>query len=156
MELVITDGGVGFVGRVAEDVLAAEFLVEVGVDFVQSFLLGDFKEAPAGIFGDLLENFFAVGARFLGAAGIAAASSASHSPAAHAWSSEAAAVAVAFFLIGEKDAIDEGVRALRGFDGFGERLLAAAVNAVGEDDESLATLLFFHHFVVGEVDGVVE
>src|SRR6202035_860009 len=102
MELVITDGGVGFVGRVAEDVLAAEFLVEVGVDFVQSFLLGDFKEAPAGIFGDLLEDFFAVGARFLGAARIAAASS-SHSAAAHARSSETSAIVVAFFLVGEED-----------------------------------------------------
>src|ERR1700722_11404837 len=155
MELVITDGGVGLVGRIAEDVLAAEFLVEVGVDFVESFFLGDFKETPAGIFGDLLENFFAVGARFLGAAGIAAASS-SHSTAAHARPPEAAAIVVAFLPVGEEDAVDEGVRALRGFDGFGERFLAAAVTAVGEDDESLAALLFFHQFVGGEVDGVVE
>jgi hypothetical protein len=155
MEPVITDGVVGSVGRVAEDVLVMEFLVEVGIDFVESFFLRDFKETPAGVFGDLLENFFAVGARFLGAAGIAATST-SHSAAAHARSPEAAPVAVVSFLVSEKDAVDKGVRALRGFDCFGERLLAAAVNSVGEDDESLATLLFFHQFVGGEVDGVVE
>ena len=62
MELVIADGGVGLVGRVAEDVLIAEFLVNVRVDFVEGLFLGDFKETPAGSFGDLLENFFAVGA----------------------------------------------------------------------------------------------
>jgi hypothetical protein len=155
MEFVIPDGGVGFVGRVAEDVLVVELLVEVGVDFVESFFLGDFKEAPPGILGHLLENFLAVGAGFLGATGIAAAST-SHSAAAHARASEAAAAAVVSFLVSEKDAVDKGVRALRGFDRFGERLLAAAVNAVGEDDESLATLSLSHQFVGGEVDGVVE
>ena len=63
---------------------------------------------------------------------------------------------MAFFLVGEEDAIDEGVGALRGFDGFGEGFLAAAVDAVGEDDEGLAALLLFHEFVGGEVNGVVE
>ena len=61
MQLVITDGGVGFVGGVAEDVLIVKFLVEVRIDFVESLFLGDFKETPAGSFGDLLENFLAVG-----------------------------------------------------------------------------------------------
>ena len=60
MQLVIADGGVGLVGRVAEDILIAEFLVEVRVDFVESLFLGDFKEAPAGGFGELLENFLTV------------------------------------------------------------------------------------------------
>jgi hypothetical protein len=63
---------------------------------------------------------------------------------------------VAFFLVGEEDAIDEGVGALRGFEGFGEGFLAAAVDAVGEDYECFAALLFFHEFVGGEVDGIVE
>jgi hypothetical protein len=62
MELVIADGGVGLVGGVAKDVLAAEFFVEVRVDFVESLFLGDFKETAAGSFGDLFENLFAVGA----------------------------------------------------------------------------------------------
>jgi hypothetical protein len=63
---------------------------------------------------------------------------------------------VAFFLVGEEDAIDEGVGALRGFEGFGKGFLAAAIDAVGKDDEGFAALLFFHEFVGGEVDGVVE
>ena len=61
MQLVIADGGVGLAGRVAEDILVTEFLVEVRVDFVESLFLGDFKETSAGSFGDLLENFLAVG-----------------------------------------------------------------------------------------------
>jgi hypothetical protein len=62
VELVVADGGVGLVGGVAEDVLIAEFFVEVRVDFVESLFLGDFKETPAGSFGDLFENLLAVGA----------------------------------------------------------------------------------------------
>jgi hypothetical protein len=62
VELVIADGGVGLVGRVAEDVLIAEFLVEVRVDFVESLFLRNFKETPPGSFGDLFEDFLAVGA----------------------------------------------------------------------------------------------
>jgi hypothetical protein len=45
---------------------------------------------------------------------------------------------------------------LRAFDGFGERFLAAVVDAVGEDDEGFAALLLFHEFVGGEVNRVVE
>ena len=56
---------------------------------------------------------------------------------------------MAFFLVGEEDAVDEGVGALRGFDGFGERFLAAVVNAVGEDDECFAALLLFHELAGG-------
>jgi len=63
---------------------------------------------------------------------------------------------MAFLLVGEEDAVDEGVGALSGFDGFGERFLAAVVDAVGEDDEGFAAPLFFHQLVGGEVDGVVE
>ena len=148
MELVVADGGVGLVGGVAEDVLIAEFFVEVSVDFVESLFLGDFKETAAGSFGDLFENCFAVGARFFRAAGMAAASAAhsaaAHSTTTHARSAEAAAAAVAFFLVGEENAINQGIGALRGFDGFGERFLAATVDAVGKDDESLAALLLFH------------
>jgi hypothetical protein len=62
VELVIADGGVELVWGVAENVLIAEFFVEVRIDFVQSFFLRDFKKAPAGCFGDLLKDFFAVGA----------------------------------------------------------------------------------------------
>ena len=63
---------------------------------------------------------------------------------------------MAFFLVGEEDAVDEGVGALCGFEGLGERFLAAAVDTIGEDDERFAALLLFHEFVGGEVNGVVE
>jgi len=62
VELVITGCGVGLIGRVAEDVLAAEFLIEAGVDFVESFFFRDFEKSAAGDFGELFENFLSVGA----------------------------------------------------------------------------------------------
>ncbi len=156
VELVVAGGGVGFVGRVAEDVLAAEFLVEVRVDFVECFFFGDLEETPAGGFRKLLEDFLAVGARFFGAAGIAASPSAAHPTAAHVRAAVPAASTVAFFLVGEKNAIDEGVGALRGFEGFGERFLAAAIDAVGEDYQGFAARLLFHEFIGREVDGIIE
>ena len=62
VELVIAGCGLGLAGRIAKDVLAAEFLVEADVDFVESLFLGNFKESAAGGFGELFENFFAIGA----------------------------------------------------------------------------------------------
>ena len=161
LEFVIADGGVGLVGGIAEDILVVEFLVEVGIDFVEGLFLRNLKETPAGSFGDLLENFLAVGTRFFGAPGIAAASSAhsaatTHPTPAHARPSEPASVAVAFFLVGEEDAVDEAVGALGGFEGFAERFLATVVDAIGEDDERFAALLLFHQFAGGEVNGVVK
>jgi len=51
---------------------------------------------------------------------------------------------VALLLVGEENAINQGIGALRGFEGFGERFLAATVDAVGKDDKSLAALLLFN------------
>src|SRR5882672_9561634 len=109
MELVVAGGGVRFVGRVAEDVLVAEFLVQVRVDFVESFFLRDFEETAAGGLRDLFEDFLAVGARFFRAAGIAAPSPTPHTTTSHVRTAVPAASAVAFFLVGEKNAIDKGV-----------------------------------------------
>ena len=156
VKLVIANGGVILARGVAEDILVVEFLVEVGINFVESFFLGDFKETSAGSLGDLFENFFAVGPRFLGAPGIAAASSATHAPTTHVRPSETAPAAVALFLVGEEDAVDEGVGAQGGFERIVEGFLAAAVDAVGEDDEGFAAVLLFHQFVRGEVNGIVE
>ena len=157
MNLVIAGGGVILGGGVAEDILVVEFLVEVGINFVERLFLRDFEEAPAGSSGDLFENFFAVRTRFFGAPGIAAASSASaHSTAAHARASETGSIAVALFLVGEEDAIDECVGAQGGFERFVEGFLAAPVDTVGEDDEGFAAVLLFHKFVGGEVNRVVE
>ena len=62
MEGVIAGSCVGLVRRIAEHVLTAKLVVEVGVDLVESFFLGDFKETASGSFCDLLEDFLAVGA----------------------------------------------------------------------------------------------
>ena len=56
----------------------------------------------------------------------------------------------------EVDGVDDGVGALGGFDGLGEGLFAAVVDAVGEDDEGFAAFLLAHELVGGEEGGVVE
>ena len=56
----------------------------------------------------------------------------------------------------EVDGVDDGVGSLGGLDGGGERLLAAAVDAVGEDDDGLSSGLLAHQLVGGEEEGVVE
>jgi hypothetical protein len=67
------------------------------------------------------------------------------------------AVLVAWRLLAlEVDGVDDGVGALGCFECAGEALLAAAVDAIGEDDERLAALLLCHEFVGGEKGGVVE
>lgn len=76
--------------------------------------------------------------------------------ASHVRSTKAAASTAVAFLIRKKNAVDKGVCALCRFDGFSEGFLAAAVDAVGEDDERFAALLLFHQFIGGEVDGVVQ
>src|SRR5215469_5527772 len=148
MEMVIAGSGVGLVGGVAEDVLVAEFGVDFRVDFIERFFFGDFEEAGAGGLGHFLEDFFAVRVGFFGAAWIAAAS--------HTDARAAKTAATVGSLIGKENAVEESVGALSGFDGFGEGFLAAVIDAVSEDDERLAALLFLHQFVGGEVDGVVE
>jgi len=61
MKLVIAGGSVILAGGIAEDILVVEFLVEVGINFVESLFLGDLKESPAGCLSHLFENFLAVG-----------------------------------------------------------------------------------------------
>ena len=71
--------GVGFVGRVAQAVLAAQFFLDLLVDLFERHFLRDFKEAAAGFFGDALKDFLAVAARLpLGWHSPAASSAASH------------------------------------------------------------------------------
>src|SRR5258706_13762422 len=123
MELVVAGGGVRFVGRVAEDVLVAEFLVQVRVDFVESFFLRDFEETAAGGLRDLFEDFLAVRARFFRAAGIAASSPTPHTTA-HVGAAVPAASAVALFLVGGKNPISQVVGGVGGFWGFAVRILS--------------------------------
>ena len=69
---------------------------------------------------------------------------------------ETSAIVAAFLLVSKENAINQGVSPLRRFEGFGERFLAAAVDAVGKDNEGFAAPLLFHQFVGGEVNGIVE
>ncbi len=54
------------------------------------------------------------------------------------------------------DGVDDGVGALSGLDGFGKVFEAAAVAAIGEQDEGAAPLLLGDDLVGSEKDGVEE
>src|ERR1700722_13284292 len=56
----------------------------------------------------------------------------------------------------EIDGIDDGVGALRRFDGFDESLSAAAVTTIRQDDDGFAAGLFAHQLVGSQKEGVVE
>src|ERR1700687_3845649 len=104
-------------------------------------------------FGNPFENFFAIGARALGrtlasaatAPSAARISTSATGPATTA-AAHSAARSLAFFAvrIREIDGVDDGVGALGGLDRALQVSLAAAVDAVRENDESLPALLIFH------------
>jgi len=152
VDFVVADG-VTFVGGVGEAVLVAEVFVNFGVDGVDGFFFGDFEEAAAGFSGDLLEDFFAVGAVLLRIPTPAAA--AAH-PASSAHAETAGAAAIVFVLVGEQDGIDDGVGTLRSGNGFGQGFLAAVVDAVRKYDERFAALLLAHQFIRREENRIVE
>ena len=56
----------------------------------------------------------------------------------------------------EIDRVDDGFGALRGSDGTGHGLHAAAVFTVGEDDDGFAALLLLHEIGGGQINRVVE
>ena len=60
------------------------------------------------------------------------------------------------FGIGKQDRIDDSVGALCRFDGFPERLLAAVIDAIAENHESLPALLLAHQFVRPQIYGVIK
>src|ERR1700722_8728091 len=102
----------------------------------------------------MLEHFLPVGTRFFWVAVVPAAHSAStHSAAMPA--TVTSAVAVTLF-VGKQNGVDQGVGTLGGGDGIEQRFLAAAIDSVGENDDGLASLLFFHDFIRGQIDRIVE
>src|SRR5271165_1230042 len=127
MNLVVADG-VAFVWGVGEAVLVAQVFFNFGVDGVDCFFFCDFEHATAGFFGDLLEDFLAIGALLLWRIS-PTASAAAHSAAVTAHS-EPAGAAIALFFVGEQDRVDDRVGALRGGDGFRQSLSAAVIHAV--------------------------
>ena len=137
------------VGRVADTVLVAQVLFDAGKHFVDGHVTADFEETAAGLARDLLHDFLAVGAIHVWAAHSAAATP-------HARSAEAAEIGQAGVGVGEKDRVDQCVRALRRFDRSIERLAAAVVLAVAQQDEGLAAGLFPHDVVGPEEYRVIQ
>src|ERR1019366_5379844 len=64
-DVVITGGGAVFIGCITHAVLGAQFLDNAGVDLADGFFLRDFEETSTRFFGNPLENFLAIRARFL-------------------------------------------------------------------------------------------
>ena len=174
--VVALRGGVLVRGE-GETVLGAELGGDLGVDVGGGLLFGDLEETSAGLVGHAIEDLLAVnlaatlaagavataastGIASATTAGVAATGESSGEAYASALTATSAAaggvVAGLALLAFEVDGVDDGVGALGGFDGLGEGLTAGVVDAVGEDDEGLATLLLAHELVSGEEDGVVE
>ena len=175
-DAVVAVGGGLLVGGVAEAVLGAQLIADLLVDLGEGLFLADLEEASAGLVGHALEDLLAVDMAWetlrltaLAASastptGVATASTGKSTATAATASGESSAALAARILIEsagclaalEVDGVDDGVGALGGLDGGGERLLAAAVHAVGEDDDGLASGLLAHQLVAGEEERVVE
>src|SRR5580765_6257513 len=115
-------------------------------------LFGNFKETPAGLFGNPLENFFAVRTRLLRVS--VPATVASHATTKTSAAAKPASLVLVF--VREQNCIHNGVCFLRALNGRFQVELAAAVHAVRKNDESLAALLFFHQLIGGKVSGVIK
>src|SRR5271157_4805948 len=137
-DLVIASSGDSFVGGVAQAVLVAQFLFDLGIDLIDRFFLGHLEETSASFSRDLLQDFLAVGMRGLlrvsTAAGTAAHSATTPTAvAAHASHAGIALVAVSVG-IGVQDGVHQGVGALGRLDGPVQTDSGASVNAIGKND----------------------
>src|SRR5271170_1368784 len=153
MNFVVADR-VSFVGGVGEAVLVAQVFLDLGIDGVDGFFFGDFEHAAAGFFGNLLEDFLAVGALLLRRVASTAATAA-HSAAVTSHTKSAGSAVVILF-IGKQDGVDDRVRALGGGDCLGHGFPAAVVHAVRKDDQCFAALLLAHQLVGAEEDCIIE
>src|SRR5271169_1775590 len=119
MNLVVADR-VSFIRGVGEAVLVAQVFLDIGVDGIDRFFLGDFEHAAAGFLGDLLKDFLAVGALLLRRISSTAATAYPKSTGA----------AVVFFFVGKQDGVNNRVGALRGGDRLRHSFSAAVIHAV--------------------------
>src|SRR5580704_11071821 len=78
-----------------------------------------------------------------------------HSSAAHVPTAIAAAVSVSF-VVGEEDGINQSIGTFRRFDGVAQSFFAAAIHAVGKNNERLAALLLFHQLIRCQEHRVVQ
>ena len=147
------------VRRVAQAVLAAQFVFDLMIDLVDRLFLGDLEHSASRFGGNLRQDLLPV-RPLLREALIAPAAPAIGTPAP---AIRTAAITAArppepavSLLIGKQDRIHDRVGPLRRLDGVLQRLLASAIYSVGKDDHRLAALLFPHDFVRREIDRVVK
>src|SRR5437870_1267682 len=159
MKLMIAQSGTR-VGRVAQAVLAAQFLFDLPVDLVDRLFLGDFKQASPGLAGDLRQDFLAVPPFLREPLRITSAAPAIRPASVRAaaiTSARPSQVSVAVcLLIRKKDRVNNRIGPLRCLDGVLQGLLASAIHSVREDHERLPALLFLDHFVRRQKDRIVE
>src|SRR5271165_1655207 len=154
IDLVVARAGDGLVGGVAEAVLVAQLLLNLGIDLIDRLFLRHFKEAAASFAGDALQDFLAIGMRGLLRTAHSAARPAPTTVAAHA-SARIALVAVGFG-VGVQDGVHQRVGALCGFDGAIQADFAASIHSIGKDDEGLATLYLFRYLIRGKENSVIQ
>src|SRR5689334_276775 len=158
LEFVITQG-ISLVRSEAQAVLIAQFLFNAGVNFVESLFLGRaLKHTAAGFLRDSLQDFFAIRALFLRLSppSAAATSAATAHGTSHAGIAKSAAMLSEIFFAFEIDGVNESIRTLGGFNRALQRLFAAAIDAIGDNDQSFATFLLFHQFIRGKINRVIE
>src|SRR5271165_2459022 len=159
---------------IAQHVLAAHLLRNGRVNLVGGLFLRHLEHAPAGLPANLLQDLLAVDAGFLLLRTLAAApatriaSAAARIAASTTWIAPSAVMAPTRISAAGRAAgavplfslvvngVDHRIGALRSLDRAVDRLLASAIDAVGEQHNRLAPLLLLHHFVGGQIDRIVE
>ena len=143
-------------GRVPDAVLAAQILLDLGVDLVDGLAVRNLEEPASGFAGDLLQHLLAIGPVVSAASRHghpAHAAAASHSPSAHSRAAHGLLVGIG---VGEQHGIDQGIRLLGGCHRLEQGVLAARIHAIGEQDERFSPLLLGHQLIGGQVDGIVH
>ena len=143
------------VGSVAQAVLVAEFFLDLGIDFADGLLLGNFKHAGAGFLGDSLQHLLAIGGGLPRLGLRPGVTSAAPAPSAAA-ARPASPTSAVGFRVGEQNRVHHGIGTLRRFDRPLQRYAAGVVHPVGKNNESLPALLFADDLIGGEKNRVVE
>src|SRR3982751_510173 len=156
--LVIAVSCCRLVGGVPEPILSAQFFCDLVVDLGDCLFLRHFKQPTTCLVSHLLKYLLAIyvgGVASLASAatsriatpapwitsstGIASTPPAGIASSWKAWAASTSmrvtALLILLFLTFEVDGIDDGVRALRCFDRFRQRLLATAIDTIREDHE---------------------
>src|SRR5580698_6407199 len=80
----------------------------------------------------------------------------SHAASAHSSAAHLPAAVPVSFVVGEEDGINQSIGTFRRFDGVAQSFFAAAIHAVGKNNERLAALLLFHQLIGRQEHGVVQ